>query len=76
MEVLKIAKAKADIQFTADELLTLHNALNEVCNGINLAEFSTRMGVSREEVRVFLKSVGKLIKEIDALDTEPIDKKV
>ena len=33
-----------------DELVIFNNALNEVCNGIDVSEFSTRMGSPRDRV--------------------------
>ena len=47
------------LEASKDELLTLSNALNEVCNGIHIddAEFSTRLGATRAEVRRLLRSV-------------------
>ena len=51
--------------FTADELLLLNNALNEVCNGLALddAEFQTRLGVDRKTARKLLAKVGGLVGE-------------
>jgi uncharacterized protein (DUF1786 family) len=34
---------------TKDELRIVHQALNEVCHGIEVPEFSTRMGASKVE---------------------------
>ena len=40
------------VELTADELGIINNALNEVCNGIDLeGEFDTRMGCTVEEAR-------------------------
>jgi hypothetical protein len=49
--------------FTADELLLLNNALNEVCNGISLDddEFQTRLGVDRKTARKLLAKLGSLV---------------
>ena len=77
MQIIKTTKDKADIQFSIDELLILNNALNEVCNGIKLPEFSTRMGAEREEVKIFLKSINKLIhalRSTETLDVKLADK--
>lgn len=49
-----------EIQLTSDELMILNNALNEVCNGLDLPEFHTRMGAGREEV-------GRLLEEIHSI---------
>ena len=42
------------LSLTRDELLILRSSLNEVCNGIDLFEFETRMGASREEVAALM----------------------
>lgn len=43
-----------------DELALIANALNEVCNGVEIEdfEFSTRLGVERSEARALLAEVG------------------
>jgi hypothetical protein len=42
------------IAFTRSEAQIIHQALNEVCNGLSLPEFETRMGANREEVQNLL----------------------
>jgi hypothetical protein len=46
---------------TLHDLYVLHQALNEVCHGIEVPEFSTRMGASREEVLALMKRLGEAI---------------
>lgn len=52
-----------------DELVLIANALNEVCNGVEIEdfEFSTRLGVERSEARGLLAEVGAAL---DALPPE------
>jgi hypothetical protein len=46
------------IELTNDELRIINNALNEVCNGIDLeGEFETRMGCTLQEARDVLVKV-------------------
>ena len=46
------------VELTKDELGIINNALNEVCNGIDLeGEFDTRMGCTVEEAREFLAKI-------------------
>jgi hypothetical protein len=54
------------ISLTLHDLYVLHQALNEVCHGIDVPEFSTRMGASREEVLNLMLRLGV---EIDRLKT-------
>ena len=49
------------VELTKDELGIINNALNEVCNGIDLeGEFETRMGCTVEEARAVLARVHTL----------------
>ena len=49
------------VELSKDELRIINNALNEVCNGIDLAgEFDTRMGCTVEEVRAVLAKIHAL----------------
>jgi hypothetical protein len=49
------------LELTKDELGIINNALNEVCNGIDLeGEFDTRMGCNVEEARAVLAKVHAL----------------
>ncbi len=45
------------------DLVLINNALNEVCNGVDIAdaEFETRLGGSREEARELLGRIGRLL---------------
>ena len=49
MNVVLQAPDRLLISITADELLGISNALNEICNGVHLddVDFNTRIGVSR-----------------------------
>ena len=49
------------IELTNDELGIINNALNEVCNGIDLeGEFHARMGCTVEEARAVLAKIHAL----------------
>lgn len=54
------------ICFSRDELLIVNAALNEVCNGIDLFEFETRIGATREQVMGLLEQIGTLLDKIDS----------
>lgn len=64
MQLIKTVGERVDVQFTIDELLTLNNSLNEVCNGINVIDFETKIGVDREQAKLLLNSVNKLGREL------------
>ena len=49
-----------NIELTADDILAINNALNEVCHGPEAIpdwEFQTRMGVDRESAKVTLSRI-------------------
>lgn len=49
------------VELTKDELGVINNALNEVCNGLDLeGEFDTRMGCTVEEARAVLAKINGL----------------
>ena len=54
------------MELTKDELDIINNALNEVCNGIDLqGEFETRMGCTIEEARAVLAKIRALASHHD-----------
>ena len=68
MNVVLQATDRLLVSVTADELLGISNALNEICHGIHIddAEFQSRLGVSRK----FLASVlGRLATGADSTIT-------
>ena len=65
MNILTIENKVVTIQLSVHELNVLNNALNEVCNGLEIPEFSTRMGAEIEEVLTLLNQINVLLSEID-----------
>ncbi|RMG20152.1 MAG: hypothetical protein D6732_29015 [Methanobacteriota archaeon] len=61
MEIKQIHHSDALIRFSTAELLILNNALNEVCNALDVTEFSTRMGAELKDVRNLLRQIGKVL---------------
>jgi len=51
------AVRSAKVELTPDELLIITNALNEVCNGLEMPEFSTRIGADRAEALELLREM-------------------
>jgi hypothetical protein len=49
------------LDLTIDETRILSNALNEICNGIDLDEFELRIGADREAVDALLAQFVRLI---------------
>ncbi len=46
MNPIKISNKQVMLELSKEELRAMGNALNEVCNGIEVWEFDTRMGVT------------------------------
>jgi hypothetical protein len=61
MRVLEVKRDEASVCLTKTELMILNNALNEVCNGIEVPEFTTRLGADISEVRQLLGDVDELL---------------
>ena len=64
MRSLKLERGEVAVTLTSDEILMLNQALNEVANGVQIsdAEFETRIGFTRSEVRDLLAKVSALAK--------------
>ena len=61
MKVIKRRDDSYSINATIDEMRMLNNALNEVCHGIDLEEFQTRLGYSRKKVEEVLEQINRLV---------------
>jgi hypothetical protein len=61
MQIEQIGKETTTIRLSKEELVIINNALNEVCNGLDLNEFSTRMGETRKNVEELLFQIRKII---------------
>lgn len=65
MNVLSITEESVIVKITENELLILNSALNEICNGIDIAEFETRIGSEKEDVNVLLGKIGDILDRIE-----------
>jgi len=60
-------EARADgavLALSSDEIYVLSNALNEICNGVDIPEFDTRIGATKIAVRGLLEEFVRVIEEI------------
>ena len=64
MELLSVTMKSAKINIKEEELLILNSALNEICNGIDIAEFETRIGSDRNEVAALLSKIGNILDQM------------
>jgi hypothetical protein len=65
MKMTNVSNGELHISIDREEMLILNNALNEVCNGLALFEFETRMGASRSRVTQLLKEVHSVLKAVN-----------
>jgi len=70
MNAIKINRETIIIELSKDELGVLTNALNEVCNSIEVWEFDTRMGVTIEDAQVILQHLAKIYRESNIVANE------
>jgi len=73
MNTIKIYKDKVVLELSKDELGVLSNALNEVCNGIEVWEFDTRMGIKIENARTMLDSLATIYRKFDQIAFDDTD---
>lgn len=66
MDVISVAGKQAQLTIDENELLILSSALNEICNGISVPEFETRIGASKEDVCALLNDVSHILDKMMA----------
>ncbi|WP_413709823.1 hypothetical protein [Rhizobium sp. Rhizsp82] len=64
MKIIEHKAGGAIVGLSSDEIYVLSNALNEVCNGIDLPEFETRLGASKGAVRELLEDLLRSIEDL------------
>ncbi|WP_037587998.1 hypothetical protein [Stenoxybacter acetivorans] len=66
MDILDIVNQKAQLSINYEELLIFNSALNEICNGIDVFEFDTRIGVTKDQVVILLNQIGSVLDKIES----------
>ncbi|MDK9357374.1 MULTISPECIES: hypothetical protein [Lelliottia] len=66
MELVNLEGRSALVALNESELLILNSALNEICNGIDVQEFDTRIGSSKETVAELLGKIGNVLDQIES----------
>lgn len=69
MQIVKLEGRSAVVEINESELLVLHASLNEVCNGIDVQAFDTRIGSSKEFAKVLLEKTNEILDELNQLKT-------
>jgi len=72
MNLIRKTKQRYLVSLTSEELTGISNALNEVCNGIHIAdaEFQTRLGHTRPELASILQWISESFAADDAESME------
>ncbi len=65
MNVRKIKKDQVTLDLTDDELGLLGNCLNEVCHGIKVLDFESKIGVKINNAQLILKDVSQIYKKME-----------
>ena len=65
MKVINLKRDKAELIISEEELYAIYNTINEVCNGIDIYEFQTRIGSSRQEMAVLMNELKEVLGHID-----------
>ena len=60
MEIIEAKENKTIVSLSSTEITILNNALNEICNGVDIPEFETRIGYSRQQVEDLLDQIHSL----------------
>jgi hypothetical protein len=68
MITIEVQQDYAVVRLTAPDLMILNNVLNEVCNGIEVPEFATRVGADIAEARHLLDEVRQLLNHAETRD--------
>jgi len=61
VDILSQSKGGFEVRVSRHELELLNNALNEICNGIDVPEFATRVGATRAEVAALLNQIHRVL---------------
>ncbi|MCA8031586.1 hypothetical protein LGM46_01200 [Burkholderia arboris] len=62
---IKRISTTADVEISFDEFIVLNAALNEVCNGIDVSEFETRIGAPRETVEKLMVEIQAVLERLE-----------
>jgi hypothetical protein len=70
MKIIETTQENATIEMSRDELLIVNAALNEVCHGIEIFEFETRIGARRDHVSSISNQINLLLDAMKAKKSE------
>lgn len=65
MEIVSRERNSVCVRMSLQEVWAVNNALNEVCNGIDVPEFETRMGVSMQQAEALLFNIQQVLGKLE-----------
>ena len=69
MQVRESDPSRIVIDLSRNELILLNNSLNEVCHGLDLPDFTTRLGAGWDELEALRRQINtaleKMAKRLD-----------
>lgn len=68
LDILTVAKKAAELSLTENELIILNSALNEICNGMAILEFETRIGATKQDAALLLSGISRVLDVMIAVD--------
>ena len=66
MKTLQINENTVQLELDEEEILIINNALNEVCHGVKINGFQSRLGREKEFVISILKNFGVILDLFDS----------
>ncbi len=57
MRIRESTESHIVLELSRNELILINNALKEVCHGLDLPDFSTRLGAGRDELEALLPPI-------------------
>jgi hypothetical protein len=57
MQIRQSDESHVLLDLSRNELILLNNTLNEICNGLDLPDFSTRLGAQRDELEALFRQI-------------------
>jgi hypothetical protein len=64
MEIIESTNDKTMVSLSSTELVIMNNALNEICHGVEIPQFETRIGYTLPEVEELLNQIHVLMERV------------
>ncbi len=61
MQIRESDPSRVVLELTQNELILVNNALNEVCHGLDIPDFATRLGAGWDELEALRRQISKAL---------------